>query len=136
MKKNAFTFIELLVVITIMAVIFAAGIVSYTTISQNSRDARRRADLEAIRQALEMCRSIAGSYPDNIYPTSNSIVCGDANGTVTLKVTPVDPRPDTSITNCPADGKYTYIFLEPTGEYTLTAYCMEDKTKTYQVTNP
>lgn len=130
MKKNGFTFVELLVVITIMAVVFAAGVVSYTNISKNTRDARRRADLEAVRQALEMCRSIAGKYPSSIYPVSNSIVCSDTNQTVTMKVTPLDPKP------CAAhpDGKYSYSLV--TGNYTLTADCMEDTTKVKTVTNP
>lgn len=140
-KNKGFTFIELLVVITIIAVVFAAGIVSYTTISKNSRDARRRADVEAIRQALEMCRSITGDYPDTIYPDSGSVEC-DAKTppTVTMKTTPHDPK------TCDGDvaglGEYLY---EPeyavdgvtvTG-YTLTAICMENYvTPTYPVTNP
>jgi prepilin-type N-terminal cleavage/methylation domain-containing protein len=121
-KSKGFTFIELLVVITIMAVIFAAGIVSYTTISKNSRDARRMSDLEAIRQALEMCRSIDGVYPnetpDGIYPASGSVEC-ETSGTVTLKATPHDPKPCTGHT----DGKYTYDLTA--GVYTLTADCAE-----------
>jgi len=61
-----------------MAVVFAAGVVSYTTIAINSRDARRRSDLEAIRQALEMCRSIASEYPSSIYPANPAaIICTD-----------------------------------------------------------
>ena len=113
-----------------MAVVFAAGVVSYTSISKNSRDARRRADLEAVRQALEMCRSIAGTYPSNIYPASNSIVCSDTNSTVTMKNTPLDPRP------CPthSNGQYTYSLVA--GNYTLTADCMEDTAKEKTITNP
>jgi prepilin-type N-terminal cleavage/methylation domain-containing protein len=129
-KKNGFTFIELLVVITIIAVVFAAGIVSYTTISRNSRDARRSADMEAIRQALEMCRSIAGEYPAEIYPASGSIVCTDATNSVTLKSTPFDPKPCTNHES----GEYTYTLAADS--YTLTADCMEDPSRTKTVTNP
>ena len=131
MKKNGFTFIELLVVITIIAVIFAAGVVSYTGINKNSRDARRRADLEAIRQALEMCRSISGEYPTKIYEdaTSNgTITCGD--GTVTMTKTPTDPKP------CDSEGLGKYVYSSDGVTYTLTAACMEDETKTNVVTNP
>lgn len=112
-KYNGFTFIELLVVTTIMAVVFAAGIVSYTTISKNSRNARRKADLEAIRQALEMCRSIDGAYPANI---TGDINCTTDPTIITMKTTPLDPKP------CPGD---TYGYVMADGEYTLTASCYE-----------
>lgn len=124
-KYQGFTFIELLVVITIIGVVFAAGVVSYTTISKNSRNARRGADLEAIRQALEMCRSIDGSYPASVY---SSVTCPVSNTVVTLKTTPYDPKP------CAAkpDGQYSYV--SAAGGYTLTAKCYEDEEKV--VTNP
>lgn len=126
MRKNGFTFIELLVVITIIAVLFAVGTVSYITISQNSRDARRKADLESIRQALEMCRTIDGAYPVSIY---NSVTC-PTSSTVTLKSTPTNPKTCTNHTNI----QYSYSLSG--GNYTLTAYCMGDGTGSFQVTNP
>jgi len=122
MKKNGFTFVELLVVITIVGVIFAAGVVSFTTITSRSRDARRKADLESIRQALEMCRSLTGSYPADI--TSN-VTC--SAGVVLLAQTPTDPK------GCPAGSDYTYSWTSATA-YTLLAPCFEDGS--YQVTNP
>jgi len=122
MKRNGFTFIELLVVITIIAVIFAAGVVSYTTISKNSRNARRSSDMEAIRQALEMCRSIDGEYPTLIYP---SVTCPLTTTVVTLTTTPLDPKP------CPTT---TYTYAPAGGGYTLTASCYEGGAKS--VTNP
>lgn len=130
-KQSGFTFIELLVVITIIGVIFAAGIVSYTTISKNSRDARRRADQEAIRQSLEMCRTIAGRYPADIYATG-AIICNDTSATVTMKKTPLDPKPCAGHES----GQYTYVYTAATGDYTLTADCMEDPSLSKVETNP
>jgi prepilin-type N-terminal cleavage/methylation domain-containing protein len=128
MKKNGFTFIELLVTITIIGIIFASGIAAYTTISKNSRNARRSADLEAIRQALEMCRSIDGVYPTSIY-TDNKITCPiSVPVVVTLKSTQKDPKPCLGFT----DGKYSYV-LDASG-YTLTADCYEGGP--ISVTNP
>jgi prepilin-type N-terminal cleavage/methylation domain-containing protein len=129
MKKNGFTFIELLVVITIIGVVFAAGIVSYTSISKNSRDARRLADLEAIRQALEMCRSIDGKYPTAIY---DKVACPVSTTVVTLNATPTDPKP---VCTGHTDGKYTYNPDATYATYTLTADCMEG-TLAKTVTNP
>lgn len=128
-KNKGFTFIELLVVITIMAVIFAAAVVSYTTISMNARNARRKSDIEAIRQALEMCRSIAGVYPTNIYPSDNNIVCDNSpTNTITMAVTPIDPKP----CGTPAVSQYVYISNGDT--YSITATCMENNSGTYSFT--
>jgi prepilin-type N-terminal cleavage/methylation domain-containing protein len=129
MKKNGFTFIELLVTITIIGIIFASGITAYTTISKNSRNARRSADLEAIRQALEMCRSIDGAYPDSIY-ADNKITCPVSfPAVVTLKSTQKDPKPCAAIL---PEGRYTYV--KDASGYTLTADCYEGGP--ISVTNP
>lgn len=128
-KHKGFTFIELLVVITIIGVVFAAGIVSYTSISKNSRNARRKSDLESIRQALEMCRSIDKEYPAAI---GTSVTCPVSVDVVTLKETPVDPKP------CDGheDGVYSYSLVA--GEYSLTADCYEGSAgiDPFEVTNP
>lgn len=62
-KNKGFTFIELMVVISIIAVLFGAGIATYTSANKRSRDARRKSDLEQVRSALEMFRADEGSYP-------------------------------------------------------------------------
>lgn len=128
MKKQlrGFTFIELMVVITIIGIIFAAGIVTYSSITVKSRDTRRRADLESIRQSLEICRSLAGVYPVSVYP---SVTCNDAAASVMLVTTPTDPKPCLGYVN----GQYTYAKLTAVS-YTLTANCIESGS--YVVTNP
>src|SRR3989344_2206691 len=114
---KGFTFVELLVVITIIGVIFAAGIVSYSTITTRSRDARRKADLEAIRQSLEMCRSLTGAYPADI---SSNVTC--SVGVVLLAKTPTDPKP---CGGPPVVSAYTYS-RPTTMTYTLSAPCFEN----------
>jgi len=65
-KKGSFTLIEVLVVATVIALLAAAGIVSYSQFLRQSRDAKRKADLEQIRGALEMYRSNNNYYPTNL----------------------------------------------------------------------
>ena len=65
MKKDAFTLIELLVVVTIVAVLSAVGMVVFTNAGKSSRDAKRKADLESIRQALVLYRDDNGCYPSS-----------------------------------------------------------------------
>jgi len=97
MKKStsldrAFTFIELLVVVTIIAILSAIGMVSFTNANRNARDAKRKADLESIRQALVLYRS-----DNSCYPTGTSDDSIDAVKTILLNgyissPFPVDPQ--------------------------------------------
>lgn len=63
MKSRGFTLIEILVTVTIIAVLTAVGVVSYGSVNKNSRDAKRKSDIEQIRQALEMYKADMGYYP-------------------------------------------------------------------------
>jgi len=63
LHEKGFTLIEILVVTTIISLLAGTGLVSYSSFTKNSRDARRKADLEQIRAALEMYRSNMATYP-------------------------------------------------------------------------
>lgn len=123
---GGFTFVELLVVITIIGVIFASGIVAYTSITTKSRDTRRRADLEAIRQSLEMCRSLTGNYPTAIYD-DGGLSCS-VSGPVLMTVVPTDPKPSSSCLD-------EYVYNRPTTTVYTLAACQEAG-GTYQVASP
>lgn len=119
MKENkkitsGFTMIEILVVVTIIGILFGVGIISYSSITQSSRDARRKTDLEQIRAALEMWRSAEptalGQYPD--FPQSN---CSDLNTIVNfseyLPQIPEDPKA--------ASGTMYYVCESSANTYSL-----------------
>ena len=122
---RGFTFIELLVVVAIIAVLTAVGVVSFQSTTKKARDAKRKADLEQIRSALELCRSETGEYPLAI---DSGVVCG-AN--TYLSPLPKDPK----------DGAtgfaYTYTYTSTT-EYELCATTLEGKNEVspYCVKNP
>lgn len=62
-KKNGFTLVELLVTISILAVLSSIAIVAYSGITMKARDNQRIKDLQAIKQALELYRSDIHNYP-------------------------------------------------------------------------
>lgn len=63
MRRQGFTFIEILVSVTIVAVLLAIGVASYASVNRRARDAKRKSDLEQVRSALEQYRADNGSYP-------------------------------------------------------------------------
>ncbi len=82
--------VELLVVATIISMLAAVGSVSYNALGKQSRDSKRKADLEQIRSALEMYRSDNSYYPDTL-PALTSYI----------PRTPSDPRTTNSYAYCP-----------------------------------
>ncbi|MBU2543013.1 type II secretion system GspH family protein [Patescibacteria group bacterium] len=69
-SKLGFSLIELLVVATIMIVIATIGLVSYSQATRNSRNAKRKSDLEAVKQALVLYRNDNSQYPSGTNFTS------------------------------------------------------------------
>lgn len=61
--SKGFTFIEILVVATIIGLLTTIAAVTYQSANKKARDGKRKADLEQIRSALEMYRSDNGNYP-------------------------------------------------------------------------
>lgn len=52
-KKNAFTLIELMVAIAILAILATVGLTIFSNVQKSARDARRKADIDSIAQSLE-----------------------------------------------------------------------------------
>lgn len=93
-KQKGFTLIELLVVISIIAILSVVGLVSFQNIQSKAKDAKIKADLNAIKKA----------YEANYDPTAK----GGQGG-----YKPLDPDKDFAggkIPTPPGGGSYTYAY--------------------------
>ncbi len=92
--QSGFTLMELLISISIIAVLMAIGIASYGTINRQSRDTRRKSDLEQVRSALEMYRADNGYYPTASGGTFVDIATGlaDLVSGGYISALPTDPK--------------------------------------------
>ena len=111
--QSAFTLIELLIVITIIAILVAAAGASWTNAQQKSRDGRRKSDLKGIQQALELYFQQNGHYPQSsndgklMCPGSASVVEWGKNFTCDGGVTSyMNPLPKDPVNS----SGYTYYF--------------------------
>jgi general secretion pathway protein G len=62
-RRRAFTLIELVVVISILAILSGVLVPRVTSHLKSTRDARRLADLKSVRAAIEQYRLDRGVYP-------------------------------------------------------------------------
>ena len=134
-KQTGFTLVELLVVISIIAILTTMAMVVYSGLQPQSRDAKRQSDLKTIQSALEQYRADQGSYPATI-PFGGALTNA---GKTYLKEIPQDPTrsPDYSYTvlGAPGTDYCLYARVENSANSKDTA-CPNDASRTLEVTRP
>lgn len=121
--KKAFTLIELIVVISIIAILLTISVFSFREIRTSGRDFKRVNDITQIRMALEMYRRDTGSYPDSFNP-GESLVNPNNSAIVYLNRIPSNPSPR-SDGSCSSDD-YSYESIED-GAYYKISFCLGKK---------
>ncbi len=137
-KSKAFTLIEILVVVTIIALLLILGFWAATKQISKSRDARRKADINRIQVAVEEYEK-----DHNCYPPPNLVVCVPGTGLQPyLKQIPCDPRTGASYlydydpsTAC-SKWYRIYARLENTSDPDYTASIGPDSTYSYVQSSP
>ena len=142
-KKRGFTLIELLVTISIISVLTAIGLANFAVSQKRARDARRQADLESVRSALEIFRA-----QNSVYPATPGS-CGARPGTAPLildatyiNTYPTDPVSGNNYCYVQTGGGSGYqlcAFLEngaASGSSCGGATCKGGSGCNYQVVNP
>jgi len=113
--KPGFTLIEVLVAATIIALLTSIGVVSYQAANRQARDAKRKADLEQIRAALQIYRGDCGAYPASV--SFGGSLTGNCTGSSV-----------TYMQQVPQDSKFSYSYksLSPRASYVLCAHLEGD----------
>lgn len=92
--KKGFTLIELLVVISLIGILAALALVSYTGTQKQARDAQRKSDLKQYQNSLELfANKNNGLYPSETSGSGarcSTTLCSD----LSLSSCPEDPRYD------------------------------------------
>jgi len=128
MRKNGFTLVELLVTMTVIAILMGLAFVSFSGTKKTARDGKRKADLEQIRSALEMYRSDNEKYPSSL---------SDLTSGGYLSSLPADPLGYTYYYEKSDDNHYQLCaYLETGGSDDCGDHCSAPGACNYKVTNP
>ncbi len=120
-NPQGFTLVELLVVVSIIAILSVIGITVYAGVQKNARDARRKGDVDSIAAALEVhmnqtvdqyCIGVAGTY---CAPVANT--AWFASGAI-----PADPSTAAQYADLPVNGATSYTVCA-TLENPVSQYC-------------
>ena len=128
-KSKGFTLVELLIVISIIAILVAAGTYSWQNAQAKARDGRRKQDLKEVQKALELYFQNNGKYPDynagqikcNLTspPDTTTIAWGSAFtcGSINyMQQLPKDP-----LSKSQTDGYYYFVTPPNPKTYSLSA---------------
>ena len=139
-KLSGFTLVELLVVIAIIVILISVSLVGLTGSRETARDAKRKADLEAIRSALELYKSDNNKYPSLATENTCDSSMGSC-GTSCYKTTnacagsdwasPLTALESNYITDLPKDPMNTttyFFYYEPVCNGETQSVCGASKT--------
>lgn len=122
-KKSAFTLIEVVVVVSIIALISSVVFFSLSGSQQKERDAKKIADVLQLQTALENYKRAEGVYPSTI--TLGQPLVGSTTG-----ITFLSKVPEASIgEDCGVD-QYSYSYSSTTKEYSFS-FCINNDLEDY-----
>lgn len=121
-KKLGFTLVELLISISIIAILSVVLAVSFSNAQKNGRDQRRIADLKAIQGAAEQMILLTGNYPPLEVSYKENSAPWKVNDQVVLQSYPIDP-------------KNTGVFVYTAQNISSSGYCVCAKVENYKYGN-
>ncbi len=127
--KKGFTIIELLVVLSIIAVLSSVGITFFSTAASKGRDGRREQDIKEIQNILALYANNRGQYP----VCSPEIVINGTTDCLSVALigegsaisTPRDPRHGVGTGSCGDVGFFSYCYVSSNGQTYTLRYLLE-----------
>jgi len=137
-RQAGFTIIEMLIVVTILAMLAGILVPVLENAAQSSRDSRRASDLKSVQSALESFKRVNGAYPDTTGAWSGDSAADgglgyDATGYIPglvpdfIPVLPKDPSADYPN----ATGGYRYR-----SDGTDFKFCINESPESFPTGNP
>ena len=120
-NTKGFTFVEIMIVVTIIAVLAALVSTTVRYVRISGRDSKRISDINEIRGALNLYYSKYSQYPSSVTPGQTFSV----NGTIYLTTVPTNPQPfdDGNCADGSPDPEYVYTQTSSGLSYTLM-FCL------------
>lgn len=112
-KQAGFTIVELLIVVVVIAILASISIVVYSGIQQRARDVRRTADIDNVKDMLEIYKAQVGTYPA-VCPGGDNAGCN-----LSLLSTPLVPSYMSVIPTDPGGSVYHYVKGSGTESYAI-----------------
>jgi len=140
LKTNGFTIVELLIVITIIAILAAIIIVTYNGIQERARDAAKISAIKSAQDFVETYHALNGEYPKTTTnPHSNwraADVDSDSNCSNGSSQTDWIPGITAALAQSDSNGKGVdgikgcYLYVSDGKEYVISAWNMVSKPQT------
>lgn len=116
-NSRGFTLIELLVVVAIIGLLASIVVASLSSVQARGRDARRMADVDAIRKALTLYSSDAGTFP--IAAATTTLAATSSVGSALIAAGSIS-----SIPTDPNGSQYNYVSYSSGSNYNIN-FCLE-----------
>ena len=124
MNKSAFTFIEILIVIAIIAILAATIFPNFVSFDSEARVSSTKSSLESLRTAVNLFRAKQGSYPASLEDLTTTMYLDAGVKQSFLRKIPPEmistPRGNGSVQNQssedPLSGEGGWVFMTDTAE--------------------
>ena len=134
--RRGFTLVELLVVISIMAILTVVAVSQFNTAKIKARDTQRKTDIDAVAKAIDMYYADYGMFPEQEMLDWGGEFTDDSDGSdyVYMKVLPSESRLDSQYCYLPSNDQTSYLLFANmegdgavTGDYAVNSDQCDDE---------